>query len=63
MYTLEEIKQIIKEKPHAYFLNYEDLQEVLDSTDNTRRFKITSWLNTQDYMIPTTDYYITELDE
>lgn len=75
MYTLEQTKQIIKYNPYIENLNEEDIQEILDSTDNTRKFKITSKLNTnnyqydtedyqydtEDYSSPTTEYTITEI--
>lgn len=70
LYTLEETQQIIKENPYTCIIlpikvdidEYEELQEILDSTDNTREFKITSWLNIGDYPCKEREYYITELD-
>jgi hypothetical protein len=66
MYTLKETQQIIRENPYTImfptkeYTLLEDIMEILESTDNTRTFTITSKLNTEDYSYPATDYYITE---
>ena len=49
-HNLEETQQIIKENSHTCNLDQSQQQEILDSTDNTRRFIITARNNT-DYNI------------
>ena len=67
MYTLKETQQIISENPYTIKFptkectRLEDIIEILESKDNTRKFTITSWLNTSDYPCAAEDYYITEI--
>lgn len=61
MYTLKEIQKTITENPYTIMLTPEEITDILESTDNTRTFTITSKLNTEDYSYPATDYYITEI--
>jgi hypothetical protein len=66
IYTLEETQQIIRENPYTIRFRTEEptdldnIMDILESTDNTRKFTITTWLNTEDYPCPAVDYYITE---
>ena len=61
MYTLKETQQIIKENPYTINLDRLEETEILNSKDNTRKFTITTELNTEDYSYPAIDYYITEI--
>jgi hypothetical protein len=61
MYTLEETKQFIHDNLPVIQLDDQEITEILNSTDNTRKFKITAKANTEDYSYPATDYYITEI--
>lgn len=61
MYTLKQTQQIIKENPYTCNLDQQEQTEILNSTDNTRTFTITSELNTEDYSYPARDYNITEI--
>lgn len=60
MYTLKETQQLIKENPYTCNLDQQEQTEILESTDNTRTFTITSELNTEDYPYPAIDYNIIE---
>lgn len=66
VYTLKETQQIIRENPYTIRFRTEEptdldnIMDILESTDNTRKFTITTWLNTEDYPCPAVDYYITE---
>lgn len=60
MYTLKQTQQIITENQFTVMLTAEEIMDILDSTDNTRTFTITTKLNTEDYSYPAIDYYITE---
>lgn len=60
MYTLEETKRIIIANPYTCNYNKEEQDEILNSKDNTRKFIITSKLNTEDYPTQAIDYNITE---
>lgn len=61
MYTLKETQQIIISNPYTINLDLQEETEILNSKDNTRKFKITTKLNTEDYSYPATDYYIIEI--
>ena len=70
MYTLKETQQIIRENPYTIrfttteeYTSVEYIMDILESKDNTRKFTITSWLNTEDYTCPATDYCITEVTD
>ncbi len=60
MYTLKQTQQIITENPFTVMLTAEEITDILNSTDNTRTFTITTKINTEDYSYTATDYYITE---
>ena len=63
IYTLKQTQQIINENPYTVDLDLQEITEILNSTDNTRKFKITTKLNTEDYSSPAIDYYITEIQQ
>lgn len=60
MYTLKQTQQIITKNPYTTNLTEEQQKEILNSKDNTRKFTITTKLNTEDYGQPVIDYNITE---
>lgn len=61
MYNLQETQRIITENPYTINMDQQEQDQILNSKDNTRKFIITSKLNTEDYQTRAIEYNITEI--
>ena len=58
-YSLKQTQTLIKKYPHTALTSLptiQELEDIINSTDNTRIFNINITFNTEDYITPTIDY-------